>query len=521
MAWGAKDPELELRVRSTSPVSPKQEDVAIEELGHKATIPRTLTSRLGIVGTISTVVCPWPSALSIAPLALLNGGTGGLLIGFIVSAFFMTLVYYLIAEKMPLTSTAGGQYHMVLKLAPQKYRRFLSYICGFALCFTWESYLTSASWLFGMNISGMITIWTGAYQTYYTFVPAVCMLIFACAVNLSWGRHMNVFESLVLVVQFAAFFLVVVVLGMASGTQTLRASFTFDSFTGYPRWIGVLLGFSYCTGVLGGFDCATHLAEDTEDPRNEIPKALLLSTTVNSFSCIVVAILVTFCAGDLALSDGPLAISGHPLGSILQLFVDATRGNKSTACSVFALSAIIFAVATINTTTTSSRMLFSLIRDGRDPVVTKLFAKDLNGQGLPRRCVVIACILPLIILWINFVSLVGFQAIISQVTLALVITYFMVFACSLDARINRPDLLGSAPSGFFKPCRSLGIAMDITAMVFLFVMGLVCCIPFAPNPTAAGWNYAPFMILAVVLIGLVVWFASARKHYRPGQGDHG
>ncbi|KAK3623583.1 hypothetical protein LTR56_021546 [Elasticomyces elasticus] len=468
MAWGAKDPELELRVRSTSPVSPKQEDVAIEELGHKATIPRTLTSRLGIVGTISTVVCPWPSALSIAPLALSNGGTGGLLIGFIVSAFFMTLVYYLIAEKMPLTPTAGGQYHMVLKLAPQKYRRFLSYICGFALCFTWESYLTSASWLFGMNISGIITIWTGGYQTYYTFVPAVCMLIFACAVNLSWGRHMNVFESLVLVVQFAAFFLVVVVLGMASGTQTLSASFTFDSFTGYPRWIGVLLGFSYCTGVLGGFDCATHLAEDTEDPRNEIPKALLLSTTVNSFSCIVVAILVTFCAGDLTL-----------------------------------------------------RMLFSLIRDGRDPIVTKLFARDLNGQGLPRRCVVIACILPLIILWINFVSLVGFQAIISQVTLALVITYFMVFACSLNARINRPGLLGSTPNGFFKPGRSLGIAMDIMAMVFLFVMGLVCCIPFAPNPNAAGWNYAPFMILAVVLIGLVVWFASARKHYRPGQGVPG
>ncbi|KAK3631706.1 hypothetical protein LTR22_020944 [Elasticomyces elasticus] len=365
---------------------------------------------------------------------------------------------------------------MVLKLAPERYRRFLSYICGFALCFTWESYLTSASWLFGMNISGIITIWTGEYQTYYTFVPAVCTLTFACAVNLSWGKHMNVFEALVLVVQSAAFFLVVVILGMASGTHNLSASFTFDSFTVYPRWIGVLLGFSY------------------------------------------VAILVTFCAGDSALSDGPLAVSGHPLGPILQLFMDATRGNKSTACFVFVSSAIIFAVATINTATISSRMLFSLTRDGRDPVVTKLFAKDLNGEGFPRRCVVIACILPLIILWINFVSSVGFQAIVSQVTLALVITYFMVFACSLDARIHRPDLLGSAPGSFFRPGRYLGIATDITAMVFLFLIGLICCIPFAPNPNAAGWNYAPFMILAVVLIGLIVWLVSARKHYRPGQG---
>lgn len=148
---------------------------------------------------------------------------------------------------------------MVLKLAPPKYRRFLSYICGFALCFTWESFLTSAAWLFGLNVSAMITIWTGEYQVYYTFVPTVILLGFACAVNLSWGRHMNSIEALVLVVQFAAFFLVLVLLSIAAGSGTLTPSFTFDTVTGYSSWVGGFLGLSYCTGVLGGFDCATHL----------------------------------------------------------------------------------------------------------------------------------------------------------------------------------------------------------------------------------------------------------------------
>ncbi|KAK5131252.1 hypothetical protein LTR08_001157 [Meristemomyces frigidus] len=341
--------------------------------------------------------------------------------------------------------------------------------------------------------------------------------LIACAMNLTWGKHMNVLESLVLVVQFAAFFLVLVLLAMASGEHTLSASFTFETVTGWPRLVGFLLGLSYCTGVLGGFDCATHLAEDTENARTEIPKSLLISTTVNSFSCIVVAILVTFCAGDANLLTGPLALSGHPLGSILQLFLDATRGNKSAACSVFALSAIIFAVCTVNTTATSSRMLFSLIRDGRDPFVSKLMAKDLNEEGLPRRCILIAAILPLVILWINFVSGVGFQAIVSQVTMALVITYFMVFACALDSRIYRPEVLGYAPNGIWQAGRRWGIVMDIIAMVFLFVVGLLCCLPYAPHPGAVGWNYAPFTILAVVLLGVIVWFVSARKHYRPGQ----
>lgn len=60
---------------------------------------------------------------------------------------------------------------MVLKLAPEKNRRFLSYMCGFALCFTWTSYLTSAAWLFGMNVSAIVTTHTAEYKVWYTFVP--------------------------------------------------------------------------------------------------------------------------------------------------------------------------------------------------------------------------------------------------------------------------------------------------------------------------------------------------------------
>lgn len=312
------------------------------------------------------------------------------------------------------------------------------------------------------------------------------MLMIACVVNLTWGRHMNTLEALVLLVQFAAFFLVLVVLAMASSTNTLPASFTFATETGYSRWVGALLGLSYCTGVLGGFDCATHLAEDTEDPRKEIPRSLLLSTTVNSLTCIVVAILVTFCAGDPKIFSGPLAISGHPLGTVAQLLLDATRGNRNIASAVWALCAIIFAVCTANTMTTASRMLFSLVRDGRDPVVTKVLAKDLNEQGLPRICILIVATLPVIILWINFVSAVGFQAIVSQVTLALVITYFMVFASSLDARIHRPELLGYNRGGWWEPGRSLGIAMDVTAMVFLFIIGLISWSVQPRDCTACG-----------------------------------
>ena len=117
-----------------------------------------------------------------------------------------------------------------------------------------------------MNVSAIVTIWSGVYSNWYSFLPTVCMLFIACVVNLTWGKHMNVLEALVLVVQFSAFFLVLVILAMASGTGTLTAGFTFETTTDYPRWLGAMLGFCYCVGVLGGFDCATHLGKQTISP---------------------------------------------------------------------------------------------------------------------------------------------------------------------------------------------------------------------------------------------------------------
>ena len=148
---------------------------------------------------------------------------------------------------------------MVLRLAPEKHHRFLSWMCGCLLAFTWQAYLAAAAWFFGLNVSAMITLYTSKYKVYYTFTPTVFMLAGACIANLTWGRHMNILETLALVVQSVTFLLILVILALANSTRTLTASFTFATLTGWPNWVGASLAMAYCTGVLGGFDCAAHL----------------------------------------------------------------------------------------------------------------------------------------------------------------------------------------------------------------------------------------------------------------------
>ena len=117
------------------------------------------------------------------------------------------------------------------------------------------------------------------------------------------------------------------------------------------------------------------IAEDTVEASRRIPRSLLWSTSANALLCIIVAILICLCAGDVnALFSGPFGASGHPIGSIIQLTSNAARGNKALASAPFGLISPIIVMCVINTTAAASRMVFSFIRDDRNPYVQKVMA---------------------------------------------------------------------------------------------------------------------------------------------------
>jgi hypothetical protein len=72
--------------RSSDQVSDSE---AVEKLGIKPTVPRTLKRLIGLIGVNSSVVCPWPSFYFVSVLNLANGGTGGLIVGTIIACVFM------------------------------------------------------------------------------------------------------------------------------------------------------------------------------------------------------------------------------------------------------------------------------------------------------------------------------------------------------------------------------------------------------------------------------------------------
>lgn len=61
---------------------------------------------------------------------LTDGGTAGLIWGFVGVSIGFTLVYASVAEMASMAPTAGGQYHWVSEFAPRRGQKFLSYMTG-------------------------------------------------------------------------------------------------------------------------------------------------------------------------------------------------------------------------------------------------------------------------------------------------------------------------------------------------------------------------------------------------------
>lgn len=89
----------------------------------------------------------------------------------------------------------------------------------------------------------------------------MCVQAISCAVNITWGKHMNLAETLVVLLHLVAFVLLIAVLGVATTTGLVTPSFTFTSETGWSPGFGVCLSTLYAVGVLSGFDCASHLGK--------------------------------------------------------------------------------------------------------------------------------------------------------------------------------------------------------------------------------------------------------------------
>ncbi|CAK1358973.1 unnamed protein product [Cercospora beticola] len=462
---------------------------------------------LSILGFGCTLIATWEVLLTTIASVLTNGGTAGVIWGYIVVVFGFSFVYMSIAEMTSMSPTSSGQYAWVSEFAPQPAQKFLSYLMGW-LCFTgWQCAITSITYLAGTIIQGLIILNNDSYvpERWHGTLLVIAVAAFAVLFNTVLAKKLPMVEGLLLILHVLGLFAIIIVLWVLAPTANAKDVFT--QFTNAGGWNSN--GTSFMVGLLTpiisliGFDCAVHMAEEVKDAGKTLPKAMLWSFGFNSVLGFLMAVTMCFTLGDV---DSILASkTGFPF---IQVFYNVTQSyaGASILTLILILTLTSSAIAEI---ATASRQLWSFARDRGMPGHTWL-SHVTPGWNIPLNAVLISLLVTSLLSLINIGSTAALNAILALTAVSLLTSYIVVIGCVLLKRLRRQPL----PNRRWSLGRWGGVVNAI-ALCFLLMIYCWMFFPAATPVEPESMNWAIVMFVGIMAIATVWYFVKGHKSYVP------
>ena len=205
-----------------------------------------------------------------------------------------------------------------------------------------------------------ISVGSAGYVTVFLALPQpilVTGVVLAMGAIAAWGIKESVtFAGVMTLIEVAGLLLLIVV-GMASGT---------DVITRLPEALPPIGNVSAISGIVGtallavfafiGFDALANVAEEVRDPERNLPRAILLTLTLST----ILYVLVVWVAL-VAVPRAELATSTAPLALVFERLTGASPRTMALIAIIATLNGIIVQIIL------ASRMLYGLARQGKLP----------------------------------------------------------------------------------------------------------------------------------------------------------
>ncbi|KAK4936573.1 hypothetical protein LTR10_022560 [Elasticomyces elasticus] len=163
----------------------------VNDTGYKQELKRQLTL-WDVASFMYNEGGAWVSALSVLTIPFYNGGFSSAIYGVLGLTPVIVCFVGCLSEMISTYPTAGGQYHFVAILAPKKYARGLSFICGYLSLYFWIASATS----------GMLSFAQQIFQMAAYFNPEIAELSRWTQVATAWGLVIFSFLSSTFYVRF-------------------------------------------------------------------------------------------------------------------------------------------------------------------------------------------------------------------------------------------------------------------------------------------------------------------------------
>ncbi|KAJ5669389.1 hypothetical protein N7462_010459 [Penicillium macrosclerotiorum] len=462
---------------------------------------------ISIVGFGCTLISTWEVILTFLAAGLTDGGTAGLLWGFLGVCLGFTLVYASIAEMASMAPTAGGQYHWVSEFAPRISQKYLSYITGWLSAMGWQCAIVSIAYLAGTIIQGLIVLNHPEYnfQRWHGTLLVIAISTFSILFNTFLAKNLPFVEGLILIIHVIGLFAIIIPLWVLAPRNNAHAVFT--TFNNGGGWdsagTATLVGLSTTITSMLGYDCSVHMSEEIKDASETLPKAMMSSVAVNGVLGFIMLVTLCFTLGEI---DPILASpTGFPF---IQIFYNTT-GNLAATNAMTSVLVVTLTASTITEVATASRQLWSFARDNGVPF-SSFFAYVTPEWNIPLNAVMVSLFVTVLLSMINIGSKVALNAVISLTITSLLSAYIVSIGCVLLKRLRGDPL----PHHRWTLGR-FGLAVNVGALAFLLPLFIFAFFPVSTPVTLGTMNWSVAMYAGVIGSASIYYWARGRHHFVP------
>jgi amino acid transporter len=454
-----------------------------------------------------------------------NGGPIAISIGWPVISAFILIIGLCMSELVSAYPTSGGIYWWASKLGGIK----AGYYTGWLNLTGLVAILASVAYGAAIYLNTFIDLFSDSYAANFLGGNYLYQQFFWFAVLMAVITSLNIFSSHLLAVinnvsvwwHVAGTAIVVLVLIFGPDShQSLSFVFTErinnSGFGGGGKfWFYVLpLGFLLTQYTITGYDASAHLSEETQGAANSAAKGIWQSILYSAIGGWILLLAFLFAAThvDYINSFDP-KVNPYGGGSVIAILASALSPGLLKLVIFISMSGQIYCSTACMTST--SRMLFAFSRDGAVPG-SRLWAK-VNANGTPRNAVLLGAVAGVVLtLPALYKSPSGaptaFYAVVSIGVLGL----YLAFAIPIWLRWKAGDAFTPGPwtlGSKYKWMSLLAVAEIVITSVYFILPFAPTGVPFADDFTWTAVNYAP-IVMVVLMVGLWVgWHTTAKRWF--------
>ncbi|QKX58565.1 uncharacterized protein TRUGW13939_05690 [Talaromyces rugulosus] len=504
MALEPISPSSELDDASPGSMSPIQATEKVDQsnssLIHDRNIPiqtqkpfRTL-SAIGIGYGVTNTAVGIPLILS---TTIPMGGSSQVFWGFLLNAAIGLATATTLSELISAIPHPGGQYIWVHKLAPEKYRRVLSYATAMT---SWISAIatgSSGNLSVPVNAFGIVTLLhpNFIYQRWMGFLAFQVINIITCF-GACFEHVLPKLSKILLLLNVTIVGVIIITLFTMSSTRTTAEDFfKVINISGWPNGVAFIIGLNGPNWCFSCLDVATHLAEEIPSPSTNIPKALIWTIVIATGSGLLVVLAVLVNIGPLDATD----YSG------VAVFYHITD-SKAAAIGLWVPALFLVFASVWSIQTWQSRLGWTISRESGFPLhrhFSKIFPAPFHT---PVWSLVGSAVGTALFGCLYLASELAFNSLIATGILLQYLSYSIPTILVIwQGRSNFKH------GPFWYP--KLGLLANIIMLAWTVMVFIFYCFPSYSHVIPSEMNYTSAVLFLIAIFITSLWYLYARNNY--------